>query len=89
MGSAKQSFAKKEINGIPGLNFDIAGLEKKMGKGGDIAKKINVIMKEFLALLKQHGGIKKFALAFADSVGYSFESDDAFVQLSAPYIKIY
>jgi hypothetical protein len=89
MGSAKQSFAKKEINGIPGLGFDIAGLEKKMGKGGDIAKKINVIMKDFLTLLKQHGGIKKFALAFADSVGYSFESDDAFVQLSAPYIKIY
>lgn len=90
MGSAKQSFAKKEINGIPGMNFDIAGIEEAMGgKHGDTTKKINAIMKEFLAIVQAKGGLKKFALAFADAIGYSFESDESFVQLSAPYIKIY
>lgn len=90
MGSAKQSFAKKEINGIPGMNFDIAGIEKAMGgKHGDTTKKINAIMKEFLAIIQAKGGLKKFALAFADAIGYSFESDESFIQLSAPYIKIY
>lgn len=90
MGSAKQSFAKKEINGIPGMNFDIAAIEEAMGgKHGDTVKKINTIMEEFVALVKSKGGLKKFALAFADAIGYSFESDESFVQLSAPYIKIY
>ena len=71
MGSAKQSFAKKEINGIPGLNFDIAAIEHAMGgKHGDTTKKINAIMKEFLAIVQAKGGLKKLISIIIISLGF-------------------
>lgn len=88
MGNGKNSFSKETINGLPALNFDIAMIEK-MHAGEPTNEIINLVMNRFAALLKSKDGVKRFSLAFADAVGYSFVSDDVFTQVSAPYIKIY
>lgn len=88
MGNAKQSFAKPEIFGYPGLNFNVNAMEKTM-KNIPLTERINTIAEKFVNMIHSKGNIRKFALAFADAVGYSFQSDDKYIQLSAPYIKIY
>lgn len=88
MGNAKKSFAKPEIFNHPGLNFNVKAMEDSM-KDLPLTERINNIVKKFVDMIHSKGNIRKFALAFADAVGYSFQSDEEYVQLSAPYIKIY
>lgn len=88
MGNAKQSFAKPEIFGYPGLNFNVNAMEKTM-KNIPLTERINTIVKKFVNMIHSKENIRKFALAFADAVGYSFQTDDNYIQLSAPCIKIY
>lgn len=87
-GNAKVAFAKTEVNGLPGLGFNMNEIQNAINKR-PINKQIKIMFDEFRKIISKPGGVKKFSVAFADAAGYSVIIDDNFTQIAAPYIKIY
>lgn len=87
-GNAKVAFAQKEVGGLPGLDFDMNKIQG-FYQERPIKEQIKILFDEFRRIVKKPGGVKKFSVAFAHAAGYSIIIDDAFIQLAAPYIKIY
>jgi hypothetical protein len=89
LGNAKGKFAAKKVNELPAMDFDIKGIEDELIKKFDLPQRLKKITKMFCDIMKLPGGVKRFAVSFADASGYSIETDRDYYQLSAPYIKIY
>jgi hypothetical protein len=88
LGNAKVAFAQKEVNGLPGLAFNMNEIQEAYQER-PIKEQIKILFDEFRRIVRNPEGVKKFSVAFAYAAGYSVMIDDAFTQLAAPYIKIY
>lgn len=88
LGNAKTAFAKTEVDGLPGLGFNIREIQSTLRRS-PLKKQIRILFNEFKKIVNEPDGVKKFSVAFAYAAGYSVMIDDNFTQLAAPYIKIY
>lgn len=87
-GNAKVAFAKTDVDGLPGLDFDMNVIQRA-ARNRPINEQIKILFDGFKKIVSARDGVKKFSVAFAYAAGYSVMIDDNFTQLATPYIKIY